>query len=321
MWQTITGHNRQKEQLKRAIRSNNISHAYLFSGIDGIGKKLTANVAAAALLCTELTDEVVPCGKCPNCQKFQTGTYPDLIQVNPENNRITIDMIRDVKSGLRFSPLEGDRRVIIVDRAELMNANAANAALKILEEPPPGNHFFIITATPSRLLPTIISRCQKLEFSPLTNSELEECLTANHGYSKSQATAAGEISEGSINRALSITPELIDSVTEGLYKILATPTTRGILEISNDWASEKDEIENTLHILHRSFHNALLRKSRGEAENSRETDKLTALIESKNETHRLLDKCSSINRTHSYVTRTYNKQLMFEQLLFTLARK
>lgn len=303
MWNNIIGHERQKEQLTRAIDSNNIPHAYLFSGINGIGKKLVAKRAAKFLL------------------NQTTESHPDLVQIAPENNTITIDQIREVKNQLKFSPLEGSRRVIIVDQAELMNTNAANAALKILEEPPPGNHFFLITATPSQLLPTIISRCQKLNFSPLTNKELTEYLIANHGYSGQQAEAAAAISEGSIERALNITPDLIDQIIKELFRALNAKSTEEILEVSSRWASDKEALANILHIIHRTFHTALLQKTGplyGSEINS--NDKLTDLIKNNNSIENLIEKCNSINKTHSYVTRTYNKQLMFEQLLFTLAK-
>jgi DNA polymerase-3 subunit delta' len=319
MWNRIIGHERQKEQLKRTIRSSNIPHAYLFAGINGIGKKLTAHSMAAALLCKEPLENTTPCEKCSSCQKFLSGTHPDLLEIEPENRMIKIDLIRNIKDQLKFAPLEAERRIVIIDQAEFMNTNAANAALKILEEPPPGNHFFIITATPSQLLPTIVSRCQKMEFSPLTINELQNYLISQCSYTKNQAAVASAIGEGSIERALSITPELTDAVTQNLYTVLASPTIEGVLELSNDWASEKDEIDNILYILHRCFHNALLKRSGVNTGNSSEVSKIIDLISSKNEAERLVEKCNLINKSHPHVARTYNKQLMFEQLLFTLA--
>lgn len=317
MWNKIIGHEKQKEQLKRTIKSKNIPHAYLFAGTSGIGKKLTAQITAATLLCS--TDGNVPCGNCPNCHKLANNMHPDMTEIGPENNQITISLIREIKNQLRFPPLEGEKRAIIIDQAELMNANAANAALKILEEPPPGNHFFIITAMPSQLLPTIISRCQKLDFSPLTDKQLEEYLVTNRGYNKSQAKLAVEISEGSINKALEITPELINSVTDELYQALKSPRASNILELSAEWAGAKEEIENILYIIHRCFHNALVIKAQGSGQSSGNINKTGEMIASKNNSNQLLDKCNLINKSHSFITRTYNKQLMFEQLLFNLA--
>lgn len=352
MWQTIIGHENQKEQLRRAIAGGNVPHAYLFSGIDGIGKRFTAHAAAAALFCNQPNKDVTPCGKCESCRKLASKTHPDLVELAPENNQITIDLIREIKNQLKFPPLIGGRRIIIIDQAELMNPNAANAALKILEEPPSGNHFFLITCAPHLLLPTIISRCQKMQFSPLTNGEIENYLTSHHRYSAEQARMAAGTGAGSIGRALSMTPELIGSVTQEFTQLLRSGAASGVLELSAKWASEKSNIENILYILHRCFHNALLASEIGTSPSPQSSPphptlsprgegishqpprgegvsyqpaggegdqcSLAGLIRSKNGPIRLAEKCDLINKAHSYTTRTYNKQLMFEQLLFSL---
>lgn len=308
MWNKIIGHERQKEQLRRAIASGNVPHAYLLSGVDGIGKKLVAFAAASDMLGAPLTDG-----------QF----HPDMIVIRPEKEEITIAMIRDVRDQLKFAPLKGARRITVMDQAETMNASAANAALKILEEPPSGNHFFLITSTPSNLLPTIISRCQSLQFSPLTNEQIEACLVKYHGYLPEQARLAAAISEGSMGRSLTITPELIDSVVTDLKKILSSKQASDILEISAKWYAEREKkgaIEDILYIIHKCFHNALVQKSGTRKKNTEtEIERLTSLILSNNDMTQLMKKCDQINRAHAQIARTYNKQLMFEQLLFTLA--
>lgn len=322
MWKTIIGHERQKEQLRKAIVSNSVPHSYLFSGISGIGKRLIAREAAMALLCAGNSKNGEACGNCPICQKTLTGTNPDLLEIAPENGVITIDVIREIKNQLRFSPMNGICRSIIIDQAEMMNANAANAALKILEEPPAGNHFFLITATPTQLLPTIISRCQKIEFSPLTDRELIEHLTKQHSYTSEDAAAAARVAGGSIEKALNITPELIDSVHSDVHQLLKSYSATGVLEISEKWASDKENLEKILYVLHRVFHEALLdatKKEQASVQNNAGQDGLIKFIRSKYDSNQLAIKCSAINRLHAQINRTYNKQLMFEQLLINLA--
>lgn len=299
MWNTIISHKKQLEQLHRAIKNANLAHAYLFTGIDGIGKRLTAKTTALALTCKNLRDDVTPCLTCTSCQKIMKGFHPDVLEIAPENSQITIGKIREIKEKLRFSPLEATRRIIIIDAAESMNANAANAALKILEEPPTNNHFFLITSTPEKLLPTIVSRCQKIEFSPLTNAQIIEFLEKRSGLDPETAKKSAEISEGSLATALTMSPELIDSTITTLKNLISNPTATDVIKTSEEW-SNKEEIGQILYIIHHFFHDELLRCAE------------------KAKSVRFTEKCQLINKAHTDATRTYNKQLMFEQLLFTL---
>lgn len=281
MWNKITGHSKQKNQLRQVIQGGNIPHAYLFTGIEGIGKRLVARAFAHELL-----------GNLEN--------HPDLVEIEPsETGQITIDEIRNVKDKLKFAPLKGKQRIIIINNAEAMNVNAANAALKVLEEPPRGNHFLLITSATHQLLPTIISRCQKMEFSPLTDEQVEGFLKTTYGYSNEQALQAAKIGDGSIGRSVNIDAELIDRITSDLSRLVESPTSLDILSLSEKWAGEKENIDNILYILHRYYHSRLLSET-GSSE-------------------RLAEKCGLINKAHGFVQRTYNKQLMFEQLLFSLA--
>lgn len=319
----MVGHERQKEQILRAIRSGNIPHAYLFSGIEGIGKKLFAEEVAKVLLCTAQNENMSACNGCPSCIMMKEKEHPDLIEIVPKKDKVVIDIdsIRELKEALRFSPYQSKRRVIIIDNADIMTTASANAALKILEEPPPNNHFFIITWAPTKLLPTIISRCQKVEFSPLTNEQIRNFLISAKGYTSDQAQLSAEISEGSIGRAISLTPELIDQVIADLASILRSNSSQAILAIASKWANDENNIGNVLYILHKCFHSAVLA---GSVQNSKGPNnsvfwRLSEQIMGKNSELKLLEKCGQINQTHDLVTMTYNKQLMFEQLLFTLA--
>lgn len=320
MWSTIIGHKREIGQLKQAILGRNIPHAYLFSGIEGTGKHLVAKAAAKALLCSDLKKDLAPCENCSNCHKFNNLSHPDFLEIKPENMEITIGLIRDVKNRMKFSPSEAKKRVIIIDPAETMNQNAANAALKILEEPPENNHFFLITSAPDRLLPTIISRCQKITFSPLLIDEIEAFLIKG-GLSKEDARLNAGMSEGSINMALSLSPEVIDRITGELLHLLSAPSSSELIDLSSRWGAAKDELDQITYIIHHLFHTALIKGAIGDSTKAH-TDtsrQIVELLSRKNSPERLIEKCNLINRTHFAIEKTYNKQLMFEQLLFTLA--
>jgi DNA polymerase-3 subunit delta' len=153
--------------LTRALSSSRLAHAYLFTGPDGVGKTTAARAVAATLLCREETG-TAPCGLCPGCLKFASGNHPDFFPIRPDGAVIKIDQIRELKKALAFPPLEARLRVTLLDEVHTMRREAANSLLKLLEEPPPDNLFLLTADEAEPLLPTILSRCQVIPFSPLS---------------------------------------------------------------------------------------------------------------------------------------------------------
>ena len=154
--------------LKKIVASDTIAHSYLFTGTRGIGKTTTAIAFALSINCMDPVDGD-GCKRCSSCKKIIDGNHPDLIFIEPDEDRKTIgiNQIREINRHLAFPPVLEGYRIIIVDPAEKMTAEAANAFLKTLEEPPPHNIFILNVRDPGELLPTIISRCQKVPFKPL----------------------------------------------------------------------------------------------------------------------------------------------------------
>jgi DNA polymerase-3 subunit delta' len=157
----IIGHDRPVQVLKRALAGGTVAHAYLFSGDEGIGKRMTARALAAAVNCLERGPEG-GCGTCPSCRKVAAGSHPDVHLLAPDGAEIKIDQIREVQSDLSLCPFEGAKKVLIVDGAETMNDASSNALLKTLEEPPGETVIILVTSRPQGLLPTIRSRCQEV---------------------------------------------------------------------------------------------------------------------------------------------------------------
>jgi DNA polymerase-3 subunit delta' len=178
-----------------------IPHAYLFTGIGGIGKKLTALAFAGALNCHEPV-EGDACGRCLSCRQMKNGNFPDFIHLRPDGQNIKIDQVRDVIRALAFRPVSGRFRVTVIEAGESMTEEAANAFLKVLEEPPPGNILVLIASEPLDLLPTIVSRCQQVPFSPLPVALIEENLAAGKGMEREKAEVLARLSDGSPGRAL-----------------------------------------------------------------------------------------------------------------------
>lgn len=189
------------------IRSGNIPHALLFTGIEGIGKKKTALAFATALNCqtnygrqpAEI-EPIEPCGQCRPCKKIAAGHHPDVIVLTPEQSRIKISAIRDLGHMLAAKPYEALQRVVIIDQAQAMNPQAGNSLLKLLEEPPADTTLILIAANTFSLLPTIVSRCQQLRFKPIPDQTLTEYLKQK-GISPEQADILGKLANGSFARA------------------------------------------------------------------------------------------------------------------------
>ena len=151
--------------IARALKENRLSHAYLVTGPPGSGKRRFIEECARFLLCRNPvmgTDFARPCMGCTSCVKFERKVNPDFITLEPEGRYIKIDQIRNMEKMLAFSPLESQRRVCAIVLAERMNIDASNALLKTLEEPPENTHLLLGAISASRLLPTIVSRCQVL---------------------------------------------------------------------------------------------------------------------------------------------------------------
>jgi len=215
----IIGHERPVSILKRAIRNDALAHAYLFSGEEGIGKRMTAFALAAAIFCREPGSDG-GCGACPACRKVAAAVHPDIRVVMPESederllatlsskeiekasDAIKIDQIRQAQEAISLRPSEGSKKVLIVDGAEAMNDASANAFLKTLEEPPGDSLIMLISAMPQGLLPTIRSRCQEVKFQPLSRPLLAAVLRDKRGLSEEDAWFLAALSRGSLGRAL-----------------------------------------------------------------------------------------------------------------------
>jgi DNA polymerase III subunit delta' len=193
----IVGHDRQKSMLLSLLGTGNLPQAFLFSGQKGIGKRKLALETAKYLFCEHGT----ACGQCRACVNVDRGSHPDLVIVQGETS-IGIDQSRMLGKEISEYPYEGDRRAIIIDEAEIMTTEAANALLKTLEEPPPYNTFFLVTSSQRDIPLTILSRCARVTFSPLGKDALGEYFTRFFKGDKERGGLFSHISYGSIGCGL-----------------------------------------------------------------------------------------------------------------------
>lgn len=161
------------QQFQQKLQNHKLAHAYLFEGARGTGKKELALWIAASLFCKN-TNAGVPCGECHNCIRIFESNHPDVVEVEPDGLSIKVDQIRYLKSEFSKSGMESKQKVFIVSDVEKMTVGAANSLLKFLEEPNGNMTAFLLTTAKQRILPTILSRCQLIHFSPLPQDILKE---------------------------------------------------------------------------------------------------------------------------------------------------
>ncbi|MEO1816138.1 MAG: DNA polymerase III subunit delta' [Acetobacterium sp.] len=202
MFEKIQGHQTITNHLAKEIKSSEVSHAYLFSGIDGIGKKKTAREFAKALLCQDQTGKA--CGHCPVCTQIDHENYPDVKVIGPKAGEasIKISQVREMISELSIKPYSGNWRINIIDGAERMTPEAQNSLLKSLEEPLSYNIFILITSQTQSILPTIRSRCQCYHFQPLSIFDMETIIFQEGGFDKTAVAEAVRAAGGSPGLAL-----------------------------------------------------------------------------------------------------------------------
>ena len=208
----IIGQNHVVTTLKSAIEKNRLAHAYLFAGPRGVGKTSAARILAKALNC-ENGPTANPCQKCASCGQITQGRSLDVIEIDGASNR-GIDEIRVLRENVKFSPTTGKFKIYIIDEVHMLTTEAFNALLKTLEEPPEFVKFIFATTQAHKVLPTILSRCQRFDFRRITVIEiiaqLEKIVTAEKiEIDKEVLFAIARASDGSLRDAESLLDQLI----------------------------------------------------------------------------------------------------------------
>ena len=196
---------REQEVAKRLIRnitgSGRLAHAYLFVGPPDTGKVALALNMAKAVNCESGGSD--PCDSCRQCVLTDRGVHPDVHVLRPRkaSRTISIDRVRELQREISLKPLTGEYRIALIIEADRMKPDAANSLLKTLEEPPPGTIFILTCEDTSGLLPTVLSRCQRINFMPVSRKAVKEVLAAEAGVSPSLAEVISHLAEGSVKTA------------------------------------------------------------------------------------------------------------------------
>jgi DNA polymerase-3 subunit delta' len=200
----ILGHEQIKEHFRNALLSQKISHAYILSGEEGMGRKSLANAFALTLLCER--EMVEPCMECPACKQVLSGSHPDLIYVTHEKPAsIGVDDIRkQINDTIQVRPYSSTHKIYIVDEAEKMTQQAQNALLKTIEEPPEYAIIMLLTTNTEAFLPTILSRCVQMKLKPLRDSVVKDYLKDRLGVSEMDAEVYAAFARGNLGKAITI---------------------------------------------------------------------------------------------------------------------
>jgi DNA polymerase-3 subunit delta' len=271
MFSELTGNTRVKEALKRMITSDRLPGALLFAGEEGVGKKLFALEVARTLNCRTPRDGEA-CGACSACVRIAKLNYPeredadewtqiiwtnhpDVGLVVAPKRVLRVEQMRQIEKEANFRPFEGKARVFLIDEADKLNDASANALLKVLEEPPRTSHLILITARPAMLLPTILSRCQMIRFSPVTPAEIESHLLKTKEFDSKAAKLRARAAGGSIGRALANDMVTFTSQRKAMLGVLnalvVTNDRSQLLRLAEQLneAQYKDEFEERLDVL------------------------------------------------------------------------
>lgn len=315
---TITGHEQQKDILRRALLKQRIAHAYLFTGPDGVGKRLTALAFARALLCVNGTG----CGDCSSCRKVDHNNHPDIHLLDAEAT-IKIDQIRSLQNELSLRPLEGNYKISLIDGADMLTIGAANALLKTLEEPQPNTLIILLTSHAEKLLPTICSRCQQLPFSRLPKEQLATLLSQRLDLNNTEAMVLAALSEGSFKKALGQNKQLFLEKRHNLIQSLSglsSGSTIPAFSLADELATEKELLPDILDIFQAFYRDILLLKHGRPSAELVNLDLLETLIKQANRltTDSLMTKLKALESARFHLQRNVNRQLALEVMLMRM---
>jgi len=272
MWSTLIGNEEVKAKLQHLRASNRLPGSLLFTGEDGVGKKLFALELAKTLNCRQPVDAEA-CDQCSSCRRIANSTFQpfsdpsdnrermiwsehgDLAMIRPYLQIIRVRPIRELEREANFRPFEGTARIFIIEDAEYMNDQAANALLKTLEEPAATNHLILTTTNPTALLATIRSRCQAIRFAPVAAEEIEQFLIKEKGIAADDAKLLARVSKGSIGRACATDIDDYRERRSGMLAVLKALTITGnrvqLLRAAEELGAARDraDYEERLSIL------------------------------------------------------------------------
>ena len=319
----VYGHEKEIAILQSAVKRDRIAHAYLFHGMEGIGKRTVAAAFAKALLCSH-ADGIDSCDRCPSCLKIDHGNHPDVLIVEADGAFIKVQAVREMMNAMVYRPTEGGKRIFIVDDADKMNATAANALLKTLEEPTPANILILVTSRPQQLPMTILSRCQPLRFQPLSRETVASFLRERMALDAETGGTLGAASGGSISRAIELNRDDYLKLRQDILDYLVVDREANPLNtlyFINFIGQDKKDLYDKLDILKTCFRDALIYRELGTKEtliNADREDAIRAVV-GRSTAKKMITNLRILDRLTRALEQNANKTLTLEAAMFRLA--
>lgn len=320
-FKTIIGHEKIIASLKNSIKNNTISHAYLFQGQEGIGKKKLSYAFSKALLCQAKEDQ--PCNSCLACKRFESRSNPDFLHIKAIKGIIVLSEIIRIQDEMRTAPLNSNKKVILIEEAHLMNKEATNKLLKTLEEPAKFAHLILTSSNPFKLLPTILSRVQLINFFPVPKEKIVSLLINQYGIEEIRAKFITEFTKGAIGKSIDFSQEeFLFQRREEVLKILDSIILGDKTKIfySMDFFQENEEdIDGVLDILIYYFRDLLFYKRIGDSPLIINRDKIN-LLSSHSFMHfnKINDIILNIMETKDIIKKNINYKLAIEAMLLNI---
>lgn len=276
----IIGQSSLIKRLRSILDSDMVVHAYLFTGLEGSGKKTFARFFGQALLCSSRDSNEKPCGLCKSCRVFVTDNHPDVvwIRIPEDKNEIIKKQIEDMQSDIKVKPYWGDRKIYFIDKAHTMNKSSQNAFLKTLEEPPPYGVIILLADSTGTLSPTILSRCQQIRVGSLTREETARILEDRLGIDREEALFYGGMAQGIPGRALKLASDTkLKELRDSIPDILTSPDDFAIVDILNIFMKNREIFNELLDILVLWYRDLLILKMTDNNNSVINVDKISLL--------------------------------------------
>ena len=318
----IIGQERAIKILTKSLKKNKVSSSYIFVGSEGTGKKLTAIEFAKAVNCLNLSKDSEACEDCQSCSEISKQYSPDLKIIEPIKNSIKIEQIREMRKEIGLKPFKNKKKIYIIDKAEKMTLEASNCLLKTIEEPPYYAIIILICSRIDPILPTIVSRCQIINFGLITSIKIKELsLSKIKNIEKEKAEIISKLAQGSIGKAFKLLTDKEYFIRrETLLNYLSTIVPG---KYSNDFFEkvekiilEIDKIEEILEIIKLWYRDILIIKKTGKQKYIVNCDKVE-MLGKKSQVYSqkmLIDILNYLELAEEYLTKNVNKRLILERL-------
>jgi DNA polymerase III subunit delta' len=338
-FKSIIGQEHSIRFLTILLQKGKIPNAMLFSGPEGVGKKMAALSFAKAANCAGINKSAKknsgltvengvfptePCGTCKNCRQFDSGSHPDFIRIDPEGQVTKIAQIRELRQLISMKPFGARLRVVVLSKAHTLNQEASNALLKVLEEPPHRTILILITPRISDLLPTIVSRCQHIRFHPIPVKPLAAVLMQDHAMDQKEAESIAAMANGSFSRALAL--KNTDWIFRRNWIIketenMDTASVAVILALAEKMVKSKDKesTQDLLEMIKTWYRDLLIAKYCPDSIINKDLMANVRNVSQRYNQNTLLNRISAVQRAQKEIDANVNPRLVLENLFLTLA--